>query len=408
MSKTLAPKRILTIGLLWHSYFSGNLGVSALSIGNMTIIRDAAREHGIACKFILFGPRGDYAFPQPDGFGDIDYVEASSFSKMSSLRSRLSACDLVFDIGSGDSFADIYGLRRFAKIAGLKFLVPNSRNRLVISPQTLGPFANPLLRRVATKAMQRSRLIMARDKPSLERARALVGPTTAKRLHLSTDVAFAMQPLDHWPDSFPDLNSGINHVGLNVSGLLFHGGYSGDNQFGLSVDYADLIRSFIETAKDRTDLQLWLVPHVYSLTGDGMESDLQVARSLAEEYDHVRIAPVFKSAPEAKTFIARMNIVYSARMHAAIAAVSSGVACLPLSYSVKFKGLFAQLGYNHLVDLKAGDTQSALTEMTDALSQVDAMTNDARQASANAVGILDRYRGEVDRLFASFGKSGQA
>lgn len=393
-------KSTLTIGLLWHSYFSGNLGVSALSIGNMTLIRDSARRHGFDTRFILFGPKGDEAFPEPEGFGPLQYVEASSVKNLGHYRKVLATCDLVCDIGSGDSLADIYGFKRFSKIAGLKFLVPDSRKRLVISPQTLGPFKNPFLRRIAARSMQNARLIMARDEPSLERGRAIVDARTAARIKLSTDVAFAMKPLAEWPDRFPKLDHNRTNIGLNVSGLLFQGGYSGDNQFDLTVDYPALIRRFIENSTQNMNRQIWLVPHVYSLSRDGIESDLQVAKTIAKEYAQVRLAPVFQSAPEAKTFIAAMDIQYSARMHAAIAAVSTGTACLPLSYSVKFRGLFAQLGYRHLVDLKSVSTNEAVAEMERSLGRIEQMAGDAAAAQDRAVQILSTYVDELDGIFA--------
>ena len=41
-------------------------------------------------------------------------------------------------------------------------------------------------------------------------------------------------------------NSGVPLVGLNVSGLLFNGGYTHNNMFGLQTDYKALVYELID------------------------------------------------------------------------------------------------------------------------------------------------------------------
>ena len=389
-----------TIGLLWHSYISGNLGVSALSDANMTIIGEALEEAGVdgPVRFILFGPRGDDNFTAPAQVPDFEYVTVSRFSQAPAVRRKLAECDMVFDIGGGDSFSDIYGVKRLTKIAGLKFLVPQMGKRLVLSPQTMGPFSAGWARLVGGAALRGAHRVFARDAMSMDRARALMGPARAERLELTTDVAFALRRLDGWPEGFPALEQGRMHVGLNVSGLLYAGGYTGDNQFGLSLDYAALIDALIGELTARQDVTVWLVPHVYRLASVGMESDRGVCETLAERHPELRVAPLFYNAREAKTFLAGMNLVLAARMHAAIGAVSSGVACVPMSYSVKFQGLFESLGYRHTLDMKSATQDEALARCIAALDAVGPMGADAAAAAAAARDRLQPYRDFVARF----------
>ncbi|QYJ06364.1 polysaccharide pyruvyl transferase family protein [Qipengyuania flava] len=395
---TTAANRTMRIGLLWHSFFSGNLGVSALAHANMSIIAEAAKELGIEPRFVLFGPKGDRAFPEPTEFGPLEYVEASAIKEALKYRRMLADCELVFDIGSGDSFADIYGWRRFAKIGGLKFLVPNGRKKLVMSPQTLGPFDDTAMRAIAKRAMASCHKVFARDEPSLLRAQEMLGEAASSHLALATDVAFAMKPLAEEPADWPVRDAGKTHAGLNVSGLLYRGGYTGGNQFGLTLNYSELIHEFLEQHAGNEDVQVWLIPHVYRLTGTAMESDLAVARELAEKYPHAKLAPLFKAAPEAKRFISSMNVMFAARMHAAIAAVSTGTACLPMSYSVKFRGLFAQLGYTHIIDLKSASGEEAKAQMEQAIADHAGLTKDAQNAADTAASKLQPYRDAITAL----------
>ncbi len=388
------------IGLLWHSFVTGNLGVSALTDANMSIIADAAGGVG-KVRFVLFGPHGDAAFMGPDSLGDFEYVEVSSVKRLFHVRAELKTCDYVFDIGSGDSFSDIYGVKRFLKVAGVKFLVPEPHQRLVYSPQTMGPFKSFWAQVISRGALRRARMAYVRDDMSYERVVELIGTTGSSKLDVTTDVAFALQKLDSWPASFPVLEESKRHIAINVSGLLYAGGYTKDNQFGLSLNYPKLIENILErlTALDNTTV--WLVPHVYKISTYERESDRAVSEDLCKRYPDVRMAPLFSNAREAKTFIASMDLVLAARMHAAIAAVSCGIACIPMSYSVKFQGLFSSLDYFYTVDLKTETLDEAEAKVMAALEVQGEMAASARKAAIHASCKLNIYRHFVARLLAN-------
>ena len=52
-----------------------------------------------------------------------------------------------------------------------------------------------------------------------------------------------------------------------------------------------------------------------------------------------------------------MDIFIGARMHATVAAFSSGVATIPTAYSRKFAGLYSNLGYPYTIDLVENNTE---------------------------------------------------
>ena len=68
----------------------------------------------------------------------------------------------------------------------------------------------------------------------------IIGHTGRGDYGHAVDVAFRL-PFDR-PARAADAPI---EIGVNVSGLLFNGGYTGGNEFGLQVDYADLMRRFI-------------------------------------------------------------------------------------------------------------------------------------------------------------------
>ncbi|WP_202940784.1 polysaccharide pyruvyl transferase family protein [Alteromonas macleodii] len=391
-----------TVGYLWHSFYSGNLGVSALSDANIQIVRDAMEKINSQerVKHILFGPRGDRGFKVPSYLKDFEYVEVSSIRHFFSIRNKLESCDLVLDIGSGDSFSDIYGAKRFLKICGLKLLCPQAKKKLIISPQTLGPFKSSWARLFARFAIHNCHKVFTRDEMSLERMKSLVSKQVFDEIELTTDVAFSLPKLTIEPESFAVVNNDNFNIGINVSGLLFYGGYNGRNQFGLKVDYPNLIKSILEKYSNKPNVKIWLIPHVYQINAPSFESDLDTAKLLKELYRETEIAPLFYDAREAKTFISKMDIVLAARMHAAIAAVSTGTACIPMGYSVKFEGLFNSLDYPYTLDLKTTSQADSLSYVDSIFEKVEEVQSYAKQSSVIAQKKLALYRSAISEFIS--------
>lgn len=369
----------LTIGLFWHSMNSDNLGVGALTLANIEILRAAAAREGFKAHFIILGWRDSR-----DYYLEADDIENEPLRLRHLVRpgDKLAAairrCDLVFDIGGGDSFTDIYGFKRFFTIWVTKARTLWAGKPLVLSPQTVGPFDKWWSKPLARMVMNRARFVVSRDAPSTKFLKDL-----GVRSHIleATDVAMGMSYTK--PEARPE--DAPVKVGLNVSGLLFNGGYTKSNQFGLKGDYPTLIREIVGWFAAREEVELHLVGHVQS-EFIGVEDDQRVSAQLAEEFPGTVLAPVFTSPIEAKSYIAGMDFFMGARMHATIAAFSTGVPVVPMAYSRKFIGVFGTLGYDHVADCKADDPADILdrvqqgylnraalkAEVAEAMKQVDA------------------------------------
>src|SRR4030065_612233 len=105
----------VNVGLLWHSLSSDNLGVGALTESQLAIVRSAAQRAGVDVSFSVFGPSGSRT-----GLNDAPGVTVGDRLSIKRILvgqsryvSQLKACDIVLDIGEGDSFTDIYGVERF-------------------------------------------------------------------------------------------------------------------------------------------------------------------------------------------------------------------------------------------------------------------------------------------------------
>jgi len=136
--------------------------------------------------------------------------------------------------------------------------------------------------------------------------------------------------------------------------------------------------------------QVWLIPHVIS-DAIPVEDDRVAIDAIAKEFPNVLCAPSFKSPSVAKSFISGMDFMTGARMHACIAAFSSGVPVVPLSYSRKFNGLFASLNYHWIADGKAMNNKEAFELIIRGFNERDLLAKQIKEGIKVAEKHLQNY-----------------
>ena len=386
----MSEKSPLTIGLLWHSATSDNLGVGALTVAQIAIIEALAAARCIPVRFVILGWRDPRpAYVAQDNVTRTD-LRTRDLVRPGGLWRAVRSCDMVLDISAGDSFSDIYGSQRFLKNIISKAVVLAARRPLILSPQTIGPFKAPWAKWLAFTAMRRSAARFARDQISID---ILQQAGFAAPVALASDVALKL-PFER-PAARTD---GTVRVGLNVSGLLMNGGYTRSNMFGLTADYPVLIRRLVQAFATREGCELHLIPHVISDRFQ-VEDDYRACKSLAENAKgRVVLAPRFEDPSEAKSYIAGMDFFMGARMHACIAALSSGVPVVPMAYSRKFSGLFGALGYDHTVDCTSENSETIEEKILTAFENRDALAKEARAALARGIEQLAMYEATLGEI----------
>ena len=386
------PGRTLRIGLLWHSLTSGNLGVGALTLANMAIAERVALAGGYAPQFTIMGMRDSDSPRLADATVRNIVIDSRALLPPGGFWRAAGQVDCVLDIGAGDSFAEIYGPRRFVFLWWTKLMLILRGVPLLLSPQTIGPFERSGYRRLAAVVLKRAFAVVARDQISLDVTRRIAPSAHAL---LSVDVAFE---LPYRSESH--LRGGKRlRVGINASGLLFHEAETGRNRFGLQIDYAAFTRRLIAALLAR-GAEVYLVPHATS-SGDPTDDDGRRADLLCAEFpDVIRVAD-FAGPSEAKACISGLDFLVAGRMHACIGAFSSGTPIVPIAYSRKFSGLFGLLDYRWMVPVTGMDDDAALAFVLDALDRRAELADDAARGMEKVTGLLDAYRAELARLFAA-------
>lgn len=322
-------RRIL---LLWSDNTAANYGLRVLAAANAKLVCEAFSPEPVDVDCQDFGP-GDslVSFGTKSIFRNI-------LSRKGSIDRKLAQYDLVVDTGAGDSFADIYGLKRLSFIVYAHYRIRRLKIPLIMAPQTVGPFNTKIGRYFARKSLSYASMVVTRDTASTRYCQDMGVTVDAT----ATDVVFA---LGYVPPS--QIEADLD-VLLNVSGLLWFSDNHGDSRHYRS-ETIELIKSLI--ARNRSVV---LLPHVInSRSGnDDIDASNALLDLLTAEGVNDVVIRASGSLPQARTLIASANVVIGARMHACLNALSLGVPAIPWAYSRKFGPLLADLGWDYVIDLK--------------------------------------------------------
>jgi len=339
----MEPDKKIRIGIIWANPYNKNLGVAALAYSSLALLYDMAEEHDLEVDFSFFGSERSgfdeieiggktIRFRNIAGFDFYDLkwrIKRLLFPRKHRLRD-INAINYAFDIAEGDSFTDIYGDKRFKKIRNSKIYFGKRVKKQVLLPQTIGPFRDPKNEKSAFEAMRYADLVISRDTQSYTYTASKLA---SEQIAESIDVAFYM------PYETKRFDQDKIHIGINVSGLLWNGGYTRNNQFGMQTDYTKLILETMRYFSKLANIQIHLVPHVIP-EHQPVEDDYEAAKAIQQKFPQAILAPRFKTPIEAKSYISALDFFTGARMHACIAAFSTGVPVFPMAYSRKFNGLF--------------------------------------------------------------------
>ena len=388
MMRSDIKKKNPTICLLGASYGTNNMGGNALTAGTLKAFYEQYPDGEL---FLLdYGKKGDtYDYQNGERTVPVQLVNIR-FSKKFYLKNniallivlvlvarcipfrvirrkvisknywltRMAGSDVVVSMAGGDSFSDIYGLGRLFYVALPQCLALFMGKKLVLLPQTVGPFKGCLAKTMARSILRRAALIYSRDREGLGEARALIGPDYPnEKIRFCYDVGFVVDPIRPGVidlDGLPEMGQRDSTiVGFNVSGLLFMGGYTQNNMFGLRIDYRQLVYDVIEHLIRTRGATVLLVPHVFG-TKEHNESDSSVCglihAELKQKYqDKLYTVQGDYDHHEIKYIIGLCDFFIGARMHACIAALSQNVPTVSIAYSRKFIGVMQTIGVAELV-----------------------------------------------------------
>jgi colanic acid/amylovoran biosynthesis protein len=286
-------------------------------------------------------------------------------------------------LAGGDSFADIYGFSRLIYVALPQILILLAGKRLILMPQTYGPFRGAWTRAIARFILRRAEMVYSRDASGVEGLASTLGlPAGSPKLRFCYDVGFLLEP--EAPAHLEIEGISLRHgsdailVGVNVSGLLLMEDYTRNNMFGLKVSYRDLILQVVEHLLRQPNVNVLLVPHVFG-DEDSSETDTLACNAVFDElkgkYEgQLGLVRGGYNQNEIKYVIGQCDFFVGSRMHACIAAVSQSVPAVSIAYSDKFIGVMKAVGVESLVaDPRRMTVDEILAHVTENLRDCEAL-----------------------------------
>jgi colanic acid/amylovoran biosynthesis protein len=371
-----SPRRI---GLFGCPPDTGNRGVSALGVSAVQGLIATGRPLDItmfdygrgdrAARFDTTAGRADVTLTgcyysrrlyRPSNTLQMYWAARAGAAAVHPMLRRLRSLAAILDVSGGDSFADIYGLRRYHDMALPKLITLRLGLPLVLLPQTYGPYNDPKAREITARILRGAAQVWARDDVSLGVVRSLVGADFDPRRHRGgIDMAFGLAPRT---PADPALRERFERfaarcgtvLGFNVSGLLFNRPGDDVGRYGFRDAYRPVVMDLLKRLlADDADAGVVLVPHVASARAD-VDDDVAAIDAVVTELgpaaaERVFVVPSSLDASTLKWFVGRCAWFCGTRIHACIAGISQGVPTTAIAYSDKTVGVFRTAGVDGCV-----------------------------------------------------------
>ncbi|OFY66712.1 MAG: hypothetical protein A3H98_10530 [Bacteroidetes bacterium RIFCSPLOWO2_02_FULL_36_8] len=318
----------------------------------------------------------------------------------------LKESNFVGNIHGGDSFSDIYGFLRFIIEAIPDLIVLLMNKKLVLLPQTYGPYKHIIAQYIAKFIIRRSRMVCSRDSEGIEMAIKLRGIDSngnVENVKFCPDIAFTLDSVKlEEPIIVPPISQSMDMplIGFNISGLMYSGGYTGDNMFGLKLDYKSFTHKLVANILKRTEAHILLVPHTFGIKGninsdpDACSNVLSLLKDSYKERVHFVMREYNQS--EIKGVVGICDFFIGSRMHACIAALSQGIPTVGVAYSKKFSGVFASVGMEDMViDCRFLDAEAAVEKIIQFYNNRDEIKTNLEEKVDNTKLKIRKTFGEI-------------
>lgn len=385
----------MRIGLIIQKYFCNNLGVYALSHCIIDLCISYCKSYCPDAEIYIFTDEHERVREEIQAvfnFRNIStfpIIEVRRINTYFLYSKKIRDCDIVLDTGLGDGFSDIYSNGKFLLQFFLKRIPEIHKCKMVLLPQTIGPYNNSLFRLLAKRVIKKAEVCFARDVLSFD----YVGNLGCKKNRiLTTDMAMNL----HFEKRECNMPKGLN-VGLNISGLLYMGGYTRSNQFNLLYDYKIMIDKLVQSLLIK-GYNIHLISHVYRNNGEGDEF---ASKIIKEKYGEIILAPQFDSPMEAKAYISNLDFFIGSRMHSTIAAISSGVPVCPIGYSRKFNGLFETIEYKNYVDATSESLDESVEKVMKLIENREKVARDVEYSMKIAMKYEKDFEKKLECLLSS-------
>jgi len=242
---------------------------------------------------------------------------------------------------AGDNYSLDYGnIRIFTDIDDT---VIKNKKPIIFWGASIGPFIkNSSIENFMKKHLKKITAIFARETETIQYLSSI---GIESKVYQVADPAFAMKPKK---PGGTNLTIEKNSIGVNLSPFMARFAMDGN----ISM-WGRRAKKIIEKILNDVPCNLYLIPHVTRINNNDYLFLKDIYESIEGPKKNIFLIPPSYNAMETKWIIGQLDLFVGARMHSTIAALSSYVPNLSLSYSIKSKGLNNDVfGHqNYLMDM---------------------------------------------------------
>lgn len=256
------------------------------------------------------------------------------FGLSARFKAHIDSVDVVISTG-GDNYSLDYRLPSL--LTALDHYAQSQNKLSVLFGASVGPFEKqPHYVPVIQTHLKNFNTLYVRETYTQRYLTQNLNLTNVQKM---VDPAFILdsQPIDF--QAFWPIQAGQGVIGINISPLIER--YTQNNPFSLREETIEFIQFILAT----TDYAIILVPHVIE-THRPKNNDATYMAPIQNAFAHnpahaarVTSVPPYLNAAQLKYIIQHTRFFIGARTHATIAALSSQVPTLSISYSVKAIGI---------------------------------------------------------------------
>lgn len=251
--------------------------------------------------------------------------------------------DIFLSIG-GDNYSLDYAYP--AEIIYFNKLAFKMKKPVILWGASVGRFERlPYLIPKIKHHLSQMKVIYVREKISYKYSKEILGLENVK---FSCDPAFALNKQNNEDvDFFLNSLNTKRIIGINLSKFILK---SKERKSNIKNEIKELVKEVNKKYK----MHVVFVPHVWDNYKYDLNDDYQLLKKIFLEcYNErlkVSLAPKELNAAEVKYLISHFKIFIGARMHSSIAALSSNVPTITISYSIKSEGINEMIfGDNNLL-----------------------------------------------------------
>jgi polysaccharide pyruvyl transferase WcaK-like protein len=256
--------------------------------------------------------------------------------------------DIVLDLSS-DSLNEYYGLVYPLFSLFQLDLMLLSKKKIVVCPASIGPFKNHVMKRLVGRVLSKTDLVIAREETTLDFLREI--GVTEHKLHCAADLAFLFEPVSK--ESAVEI---VSSLGIHFGGRPLIGVAPSSEIFRYCFNniaepqrkyetYVRLMTRVTDFIVETLGADVILIPH-FVFPNEFIKNDTIASQDIYSQLKNkarVHILSTDYRANEVKGVIAICEMVVSCRMHAAIAAASSAVPTVALSFGHKFHSVLGKM-----------------------------------------------------------------